>query len=184
LNNPKPYLKSDGARSYRAGFVYAVSGLLLGLLMNVSSVRSATGPEPSETTAAIDSVLKQALPLKDKVVYVDFWASWCMPCRHSFPWMRELAARYADKGLQIITVSLDKKHADAEKFLHETQSAFHVIYDSTGTLAKLFKVDAMPTSFLYGRDGRLHSRHRGFEQDKAGLLDSTINALIREGAGK
>jgi thiol-disulfide isomerase/thioredoxin len=154
------------------------------LLVSASSIFSADAKEPWRTTASIDSVLQQAIPLKDKVVYVDFWASWCLPCRHSFPWMKELANKYADRGLRIVTVNLDKKHADAEKFLRDLQAAFQVVYDSTGSLAKLFKIDAMPTSFLYGRDGRLHARYRGFQDDEAYSVDSAINVLVNEGAGK
>jgi thiol-disulfide isomerase/thioredoxin len=157
---------------------------MLAMLLGSSSARPADSPDPFETTAAIDSVLKHSIVLKNKVVYVDFWASWCMPCRQSFPRMKELQTKYADKGLQIITVNLDKKHGDAEKFLRDMQSSFHVVYDSTGSLAKSFKVDAMPTSFLYDRDGRLHSRHRGFEPKEAGSLDSVINVLINKGTGQ
>ena len=161
----------------------ALSLFVIFLLVAVSFFRAGAA-ETSASTTAIDSVLSHGLPLKDKVVFVDFWASWCVPCRHSFPFMKVLAQKYSDKGLQIITVNLDKKHADAEKFLHDTQTAFQVVYDSTAAIAKLFKVDAMPTSFLYGRDGLLHSRYRGFQDNEAASLDSTISMLLNTGNKK
>jgi cytochrome c biogenesis protein CcmG, thiol:disulfide interchange protein DsbE len=184
LSNLNPNLRMSCTRSLQSVIVLTFSGVLLTLLAYAPPALSADTKDASETTAAIDSVLKQTVPLKGKVVYVDFWASWCLPCRHSFPWMKELALKYADRGLQIITVNLDKKHADAEKFLRDTQSAFQVVYDSTGALAELFKVDAMPSSFLYGRDGKLISRYRGFKDDETSSLDSAINVLTSKGAPK
>jgi cytochrome c biogenesis protein CcmG, thiol:disulfide interchange protein DsbE len=184
LSNLNPSLRTIRTRSFRSAVVLTFSGVLLTLLAYAPSALSADAKDASETTATIDSVLNQTVSLKGKVVYVDFWASWCLPCRHSFPWMKELAIEYADRGLQIITVNLDKKHADAEKFLRDTQSSFHVVYDSTGALAKLFKVDAMPTSFLYGRDGKLISRYRGFKDDETSSLDSAINVLTSKGTPK
>ena len=80
----------------------------------------------------IASALGQDSLLTGKVVYVDFWASWCMPCRQSFPWMKEIDARYRDRGLQVITVNLDKERSDATKFLKELGSDLKVIYDPAG----------------------------------------------------
>jgi cytochrome c biogenesis protein CcmG/thiol:disulfide interchange protein DsbE len=184
LSNLNSNLRTPCTRSLRSAAVLTFSGVLLTLIAYAPSALSADAKEAYASTAAIDSVLKQTVPLKGKVVYVDFWASWCLPCRHSFPWMKEMAIEYAGRGLQIITVNLDKKHVDAEKFLRDTQSAFQVVYDSTGALAKLFEVDAMPTSFLYGRDGKLISRQRGFKDGETSSLDSAINVLISKGAPK
>jgi len=146
------------------------------------------------TTSKADSVpdsidvLQAAVPdsvsLAGKVVYVDFWASWCTPCRHSFPWMEELQGMYAKRGLQILTVNVDKDHAAAMKFLEDTGSDLTVLYDPKGELAKLYKLEAMPTTFIYGRDGHLVSKHLGFKQEEADSLDRVITKLLREGESK
>src|SRR5438552_16018809 len=81
-------------------------------------------------TAAGDTVSLERL--RGKVVYVDFWASWCGPCRRSFPWMNEMQRRYGSHGLSIVAINVDKKRADASRFLTETPAEFTVVYDSPG----------------------------------------------------
>ncbi len=98
-----------------------------------------------------------------KVVLVDFWASWCVPCRRSFPWMNEMQARYADNGLVIVAVNLDTDDADADAFLREFPATFTIVRDADASLAHKFDVIAMPSSYLIGRDGSQVSRHLGFK---------------------
>ena len=85
--------------------------------------------------------------ISGRVVWVDFWASWCAPCRRSFPWMNQMHQRYSRQGLQIIAVNVDKDRAAAEQFLAETPAAFPLRFDPDGTLAEAFNVEAMPTSY-------------------------------------
>ena len=94
--------------------------------------------------------------LKGKVVYVDFWASWCGPCRQSFPWMNEMQGKYGAKGLQIVGVNLDAK----------------------GDTAKQFGVKGMPTSVLIGPDGKVLAIHQGFkDEDRKELEAKFVSAL-------
>src|SRR5437899_7990668 len=78
--------------------------------------------------------------LHGKVVYVDFWASWCAPCRRSFPWMNAMKRLYGGKGLAIVAVNVDKKRADAERFLAETPAEFTVLYDAQGATPAAYAV--------------------------------------------
>lgn len=115
-----------------------------------------------------------------KVVLVDFWASWCVPCRRSFPWMNEMHARYANDGLAIVAVNMDAEPGDAEAFLREYPAAFTIIRDKDASLARAFDVSAMPTSYLIGRDGERISRHLGFKvKDQDEYETEIIEALQR-----
>lgn len=98
-----------------------------------------------------------------KVVVVDFWASWCVPCRRSFPWLNDMHEKYGDDGLVIIGVNLDATRAEAEGFLGEYPARFAIHYDDSKALAKQFDVIAMPMSYVYGRDGKQITRHFGFK---------------------
>jgi thiol-disulfide isomerase/thioredoxin len=101
-----------------------------------------------------------------RVVVVDFWASWCVPCRRSFPWLNRMHARYADDGLVIIGVNVDAERDAANEFLAAYPADFRIYFDNQGDLAKDFQVEAMPSSFVIGRDGEVVARHLGFKVKK------------------
>jgi thiol-disulfide isomerase/thioredoxin len=116
--------------------------------------------------------------LRGKVVVVDFWASWCEPCRHSFPWLNEMQAKYADRGLVIIGVNVDRDGAEAERFLRETPARFRIVYDPAGALATRYDVPGMPSSYVIGRNGDIVARHIGFRtalrQDREAELQNIL----------
>jgi len=112
--------------------------------------------------------------LRGKVVLVDFWASWCGPCRASFPWLREMSDRYGPKGLAVVAIDLDKDRKAADAFLEEFPAPFTVAFDPAGRTAEAFGVRAMPTSFLVDRAGRVVYAHAGFDARKTGPLETLI----------
>ena len=118
-----------------------------------------------------------------KVVYLDFWASWCAPCRQSFPWMNDVQATYAQRGLVIIAVNVDKEPNLAQKFLDAHPAIFRIAYDPKGGVAAGYDVKAMPTSILIGRDGRVRTVHQGFHPEQEYEYVSHIEAALRENAG-
>ena len=149
------------------------------LIVLFVSVHIGYAQELPDSLNVIDSALAHSPLLDGKVVYVDFWASWCVPCRVSFPWMKKMVKANGERGFAVVAVNVDKEHQAAVKFLDASDPPFAIIYDSTGSLAKRYKLDALPTSFLYGRDGRLLSRHQGFHPDDTLQLDSLIQAALK-----
>jgi len=129
----------------------------------------------SNTTAATEFDLRE---FHGKVVVLDFWASWCVPCRRSFPWMNSMQEKYGDEGLVIIGVNLDAVDADAQAFLRETPADFRIIRDPDGALAREYDVIAMPTSYIFDRNGDLVTRHLGFkvrrQEEYEALLAETL----------
>ena len=115
---------------------------------------------------------------RGRVVYLDFWASWCAPCRQSFPWMNHLQGELRDDGLVVIAVNVDRDHADAERFLREHPAQFRIVYDPDGVLPEKFGVRGMPTSFLFDRNGQVQSRHEGFLLREQDALAQQIRALV------
>jgi len=112
--------------------------------------------------------------LRGKAVLVDFWASWCGPCRQSFPWMNGLQKRYGDKGLAIVAVNLDKDRELASHFLAEMPAAFTVAFDPSGKTAESYRVKALPTTFLVSPDGKLLLTHTGFDAKHASEFEAQI----------
>lgn len=118
--------------------------------------------------------------LKGKLVYVDFWASWCGPCKQSFPWMNEMQAKYGPRGLQILAVNVDAKRADADAFLASNPASFQVAFDAAGDAPKRYEVKGMPSSVLVGPDGKVIKVHNGFRPDERKQLEDAIVAALAE----
>jgi len=116
--------------------------------------------------------------LHGQVVYLDFWASWCTPCRQSFPWMDAMQTKYGSRGLQVIAVNLDKEAAKRDEFLTATNPHFTIAYDPEGGVAENYEVMGMPSSYLIGRDGNIHYNHIGFREKDQGKLEQQILELL------
>ena len=104
--------------------------------------------------------------LKGQVILLDFWASWCGPCKISFPAMEELTKKYADRGLTIIAVSVDEKQENMQRFLKSANVSFIVVRDAGQKLVAAANIRAMPTSFLIDRSGKIRFVHAGFNRDE------------------
>ena len=113
-----------------------------------------------------------------KVVIVDFWASWCVPCRRSFPWMNAMQDKYREDGLVIIAVNLDRNAEDAARFLEKYPANFEIVYDPEGALAKEYSVEVMPSSVIIGRNGEPYERHAGFKVKRQAEYEATIRAAL------
>lgn len=115
-----------------------------------------------------------------KVVVLDFWASWCVPCRRSFPWLNAMQAKYAEQGLIVIGVNLDAERAAADEFLTTYPADFRIHFDSERQLAKEFGVEAMPSSYVIGRDGVIVSHHLGFKVKKQDEYEAVLVDALGE----
>lgn len=112
--------------------------------------------------------------LKDKLIYVDFWATWCAPCRTSFPWMNEMNKKYKDKGLKILAINLDNKRGRVKTFLEKYPAEFTILYDPEGKTADDFKVKVMPSSYFINDKGEIVGNHFGFRSKDADALEQEI----------
>ncbi len=146
-----------------------------------AAVAAAVGvgePAPvfSLPTAAGDTVALDKL--RGRVVYVDFWASWCGPCRRSFPWMNEMQQKYAANGLAIVGVNVDKRRPDAERFLQQTPATFTIVYDPAGKTPEAYAVKGMPSSYLIDGTGKVVAVESGFRDEQKAELEARIRALL------
>jgi cytochrome c biogenesis protein CcmG/thiol:disulfide interchange protein DsbE len=116
--------------------------------------------------------------LRGSVVYVDFWASWCGPCKRSFPWMNELSRKYGGKGLQIVAINVDKKREDADRFLKGASAEFTVVYDAAGSAPAAWQVKSMPSSYLVDASGRIAWVESGFKDERKAEVEDRIRAAI------
>ncbi len=170
-------------RGHRPGPSVAALGAGLTLSLACLAFAASTGGAASHKTAhaphfvlpgrgetvALDS-------LGGRVVLVDFWASWCGPCRKSFPWMAAMQQKYRDKGLRIVAIDVDKDRDQAEQFLTDLAPPFTIAFDPDGKTAEAFGVKAMPSSFLVDSTGAILLTHAGFDPKKAPAVEARIAA--------
>ena len=117
---------------------------------------------------------------RGKVVVLDFWASWCVPCRRSFPWLNSMNDKYAKDGLVIIGINVDKETKSAAEFLQKFPAKFKIEYDTNGVLARKYDVQGMPSSIVIGRDGQTSARHLGFKVRRQNEYEAAIVAALQQ----
>lgn len=113
-----------------------------------------------------------------KVVYLDFWASWCKPCQKSFPWMNDLQHKFPSDSFQVVTINVDRKNDDMMTFLKNVPADFTIYHDPSGSMAQKFQLPAMPTSFIIDKTGKAVKKHVGFYSDKIPEMEADIEALL------
>lgn len=117
--------------------------------------------------------------LRGQVVMVNFWASWCGPCRQEMPLLDKLAKRYEPAGFKLLGVNVDSDKALADKLLREIPVGFEILYDPDSKVSELYKVETMPSSVLIDCDGNLNYLHRGYENGDIKIYQDRVKKLLR-----
>lgn len=163
--------------SSKTKLITAIAPILLAATLVMAAPLKEGDAFPDLTTIGLEGSLPD---IKGKVVLVDFFASWCSPCKQSFPAMQELQKKYAGKGLIILAINVDKKKSDMDNFLKVRPVDFTILRDSGDTLVNQIKIPAMPTSFLLNREGKVVSVHRGFQgEETRRKYMKEIDALLK-----
>jgi len=119
--------------------------------------------------------------LKGKVVLLDFWASWCEPCKASFPVMEDLQKRFGSRGVVVIAVNVDEKAADMQEFLKKNAATFTVVRDAAQKLVAQAGINTMPSSFLIDQEGKVRFVHTGFRGDETKKkYEQEIESLLKK----
>ncbi|MGZ5042162.1 MAG: TlpA family protein disulfide reductase [Usitatibacter sp.] len=142
----------------------------------------AGAPAPDLSIPRLDDPARSVslASLRGNVVYVDFWASWCVPCRISMPALDSLYQRNHARGFSVLGVSKDVSPVEARRFLAKVAVTFPLAIDSGDAAARAFDVKAMPSCYLVDRKGVVRSVHRGFTDASAADLEREIEALLKE----
>jgi thiol-disulfide isomerase/thioredoxin len=153
--------------------------LLCSLLFSLS-FSALSNDESTAEVNVIQNFEKLIASHKGKVIYLDFWASWCGPCRKSFPWMNSIQKKYQQQDLVIISVNVDNNKKLADEFLAEVPANFNVFYDPKGKVARKFKLKGMPSSYIIDRSGKMVSAHVGFSESKKIKYEQELKILLSQ----
>ncbi|WP_298441596.1 TlpA disulfide reductase family protein [uncultured Ferrimonas sp.] len=151
--------------------------LLLTLAIAITSLSAQAETAPDFSLDLHNASSLQQLS-EHNYVYVDFWASWCGPCRYSFPFMNKLQAELGDDGLVVIAVNVDVDPKDAKPFLQQHPAEFAIHYDPSGDIATAFAVRGMPSSYLIHK-GEILTKHVGFRKSKQDQMFAEIASYLK-----
>ncbi len=156
------------------------------ILGNFLFAASASGTEVGEAAPPFslpkltDNIPVALSQYTNQVIYLDFWASWCAPCRTSFPLLNELFEKYQKQGFEVVAVNLDEDLDDAQKFLAELPVTFTILHDAEGQWAEKYGIESMPTSFIIDKHGVVQHVHNGFSKADIGKLENKIASLLEQ----
>lgn len=118
--------------------------------------------------------------LRGQVVLVNFWASWCSPCRQELPLLNKIYARYRAAGFVLLAVNVDDNRKDADTMLKRLDLRFPTLFDGSKSVSKLYGVDTMPATLVIDRDGRVRYVHRGYYEGYERKYDQQVRELLKE----
>lgn len=156
--------------------------LLAGLLFLSGQLLAAApqGPAPDFTLKTTSGENVRLSEFRGEVVMINFWASWCAPCRQEMPLLEELYTQYQPLGFTILGVNVEQDSSKALAMLEDIPVSFPIMLDSQSTVSKLYDVVAMPTSILVDRDGNMRYLHHGYKPGYEEQYQQQVRELIRE----
>ncbi len=159
-----------------------VAALLTGLLALSWPALATDGPPPApEFKLASRAGGEMSLSgLRGQVVMINFWASWCGPCRQEFPVLDEMYRKYKPMGFAMVGINVESEKADAERFLGMRPVSFPILFDPDNRVSGSYGVSAMPTTVLVDRQGRLRWQHRAYKPGDEAKYIAQIRAMLRE----
>ncbi|WOX04216.1 TlpA family protein disulfide reductase [Microbulbifer pacificus] len=146
----------------------------------VGAPASANVPAANFTLASLKNGNLKLSEQRGEVIMLNFWASWCGPCREEMPLLNDLHARYESVGFKVWGVNVDANREDAQAMLNKIPVDFPVLFDSESSVSKLFGVEAMPSTVFIDRDGNVRYVHKGYRSGDEAEYKKIIKELIRE----
>jgi DsbE subfamily thiol:disulfide oxidoreductase len=165
-------MKHNGLRTLLVGW------LMVALM--VPAVADDAPMAPDITLASRSGKNMRLAEMRGEVILLNFWASWCGPCREEMPKLEALHQKYKDLGVRIVGINLDSEKGLSEPLLQSTGVSFTILYDPTGSAGEKFGVSAMPSTFIIDRDGKIRYHHKGYQSGYEKTYEEQLKALLRE----
>ncbi len=157
-----------------------IACLLLATAVPMAYALTASGPAANFTLKDTDGNNVRLSEYRGQVVLINFWASWCGPCRQEFPLLDELHQKYQAMGFTVFGVNVEQERELADKVLREIPVTFPILFDDQNQVSEEYDVDAMPATVLVDRSGEIRFMHRGYKPGYEDLYEKQVRALIRE----
>lgn len=174
--------RPPGQRDQRRQTLGAAAAIALGLcLPSAARAALATGrPAPDFTLRSGEGRNLRLAEQRGQVVMVNFWATWCTPCRVEMPHLQRLHEQYRSAGFLLLGVSVDDDPAKAMELARRLQVSFPILFDTDKAVSRLYDLKTMPSTMLIDRDGALRQVHRGYREGVEQLYAQQVRSLLKE----
>ena len=159
---------------------FFIAVLCCGLSLTAVAAEKISGKAPDFTLPSNQGVNMRLNEMKGTVVMINFWASWCGPCRQEMPILEELYGRYSQAGFTILGVNVEPDSKKADEMLEDIKISFPVLYDRESVVSELYQLDSMPSTVIIDRGGNVRFHHRGYKSGDENEYRNIIKELIRE----
>ena len=157
-----------------------VLSLSLILGAGVVSAKEMNEPAPDFTLKSRQGENLRLEDFRGQVVMLNFWASWCGPCRQEMPLMDEIYEQYKDLGFTVLAVNVDENREEAHRFLDSVPVSYPILYDPESRVSEQYNVQAMPTTVMIDRNGNARFLHYGYKPGYEDDYEQQIRQLVRE----
>lgn len=157
-----------------------ISIVLMAFSMNASAAQVLSGKAADFTLKSRSGKNIKLSELRGQVVMINFWASWCGPCRQEMPLLEDLYKKYNALGFTLLGVNVEEDSSKANAYLRDISVSFPILYDTKNTVSKAYNVKAMPSTVMVDRDGNARYLHHGYKPGYEKEYQKQIKALIRE----
>ncbi len=165
-------------RGLRIAGILAVG--LLGSMLAGGQVVANNSVAPAFSLQTRDGNTLSLADLRGEVVMINFWATWCGPCRQEMPLLEQIYQRYSGLGFTLLGVNVEEHSADADRFLAETPVSFPILFDPDNEVSKQYGVSAMPSTVIVDRQGNVRFLHHGYQPGYENEYQNQIRELVRE----
>jgi thiol-disulfide isomerase/thioredoxin len=150
------------------------------MCVNLAGAATAKGPAPNFTLKSLSGKNLKLSEMTGNVVLINFWASWCGPCREEMPLLNALHKKYQPLGFTVLGVNVEERLDGAKSFLSNVPVDFPILLDNKNEVSKQYKVIAMPTTVVVDRDGNMRYLHEGYKPGDEKKYRQMIKKLVRE----
>lgn len=157
-----------------------VIALILILAAPMTQAVTANGPAANFTLKSASGENVRLSEHRGEVILINFWASWCGPCRQEMPQLEALQQKYSPLGFTVFGINVEQDRERADKILRDIPVSFPVLFDDDNTVSELYQVDAMPVTVLVDRSGNIRAVHRGYKPGYEELYEAQIRELVKE----
>ena len=150
------------------------------LVIPVADAGTVSGVAPNFTLKSMSGKNLKLSEYRGQVVMINFWASWCAPCRQEMPLLEDLYKKYKSLGFTLLGVNVEEDSSTASTLLKSIKVSFPILFDNKNTVSRLYKVSAMPTTVIIDRDGNMRYLHHGYKPGYEEAYQQQVRELIRE----